>query len=166
MVLKTVNIKLVTGIHQQNKSRFECHMKTSATLQTITAVPRNSSKYSQAPLELCKVLSDSTTAFSGAPYRIVQYWRSWELSTDLRETSIAAETTVQVCRRLGAVNWQQWFVRFHNHKAFCLSYSSLLPLQDVLHHNMTCIIYRSDFKYIHTVNLPAEDAQAWSEKPL
>jgi len=52
----------------------------------------------------------------------------------------AAETAAQLCGRLGAVFSKQWFLGFHMHKAFRLSYSSLLQSQDLLPHNMAWII--------------------------
>jgi hypothetical protein len=39
-----------------------------------------------------------------------------------------------------ASEWKQWFLGFHNHKAFRLSYSSLLQSQDSLSHNIACNI--------------------------
>jgi len=51
---------------------------------------------------------------------------------------------------------QQWFFRFHNHKAFCLSDSSLLHSQDLLRHNMESIIYLGLSSYIRTVDLDAD----------
>jgi len=50
------------------------------------------------------------------------------------------ETSAQLCGRLNAVFAQQWFLGFHNHKAFRVSDSSLLESQDSLYHNMACII--------------------------
>jgi len=91
-----------------------------------------------------------------APFMIVKFWRYWDVCAGLRDTSRVAETSVQLCRRLGAVHSQQWFIAFHNHTAFPLWYSSLLQLQDSQHHNMACIIYLSDSIHIHTVNLAAD----------
>jgi len=54
----------------------------------------------------------------------------------MRKTSRAAESSAQVCRLLGAVFLQQWFIEFYNHQAFHLSYLSLLQSQDLLHHKM------------------------------
>ena len=54
----------------------------------------------------------------------------------------------KLCGRLGAVFSQQWFLEFHNHKAFHQSYWSLLQSQDLLHHNMACIIEVSQDIYI------------------
>ena len=67
-------------------------------------------------------------------YRIVKFWSS--------------ETSAQVCGRLIAIFSQQWFLGFHDHKAFPVSDSSLLQSQDSLHHNMACIIYLSLSIYI------------------
>jgi len=55
---------------------------------------------------------------------------------------------------------QQWFLGFHNHKAFRVSDSSLLESQDSLHHNMACIIYLSFSIYIHMANLAADGTGA------
>jgi hypothetical protein len=70
------------------------------------------------------------------------------------------ETSAQLCGRLSAVFSQQWFIGFHNHKAFRVSDSSLLQSQDSLHHNMACIIYLSHSIYIHTANLAADGTGA------
>jgi len=95
-----------------------------------------------------------------APCRIVQVWSGWDLCTGLWETSRAAETSVQLSWRLGAVFSQQWFSGFHNHNAFCLSYSFLLQHQNLLDPNMACSTFLRDGLYIHTVNLPADGIQA------
>jgi len=101
------------------------------------------------PLELSEGLSESASAFSDAPertcscggafrilwhlsYRRVKVWSNWALCAGQRENSGAAETSGQLCGRLGAVFSQQWFLEFLNHKAFHLSDSSLLQLQDSL----------------------------------
>ena len=66
-----------------------------------------------------------------------------------------AETSAKLCGRHIAVFSQQWFLGFSNHKAFLVSDSSLLQSQDLLHHNMACIIYLSLSIYIHMANLAA-----------
>ena len=71
--------------------------------------------------------------------RIVKFWSSRDLSG-----------------RLGAIFWHQRFLWFHNHKPFNLSYTSLLQSQDLLHHDMACIIYLNLSIYIHTANLAAD----------
>jgi len=107
----------------------------------------STSRCSQPPLDCCKVLSDSARAFTGTPestcsyggafrmlrdltIRILKFWSCWDLCAGLRETSRAAGTTAQVCRRLreqlrpqhklcrrlDALFSHQWFVGFHNHK--------------------------------------------------
>jgi len=110
--------------------------------------------------------------------KIVKFWSCCHLSAGLQETSRAAETSAQVCGRLqeqlrpqhklrwrhGAIYSHQSFLASHNHKEFCLSYSSLLQSRDLLHHNITSILQvslyilirkcrdngdgRSDWKYI------------------
>jgi len=50
----------------------------------------------------------------------------------------------------------QWFLEFHKHKSFRVSDSSLLELQDSLHHNMACIMYLGLSIYKHTANLAAD----------
>jgi hypothetical protein len=70
------------------------------------------------------------------------------------------ETSAQLYGRLSAVFRQQWLLGFHNHKVFRVSDSSLLQSQDLLHHNMTWIIYLSLSIYIHTANLAADGTGA------
>jgi hypothetical protein len=72
---------------------------------------------------------------------------------------VQLETYAQLCGRLGAVFSQQWFLGFHNYKAFRVSDSSVLESQDLLHYNMACIIYLSLCIYIHTANLAADSTQ-------
>jgi len=100
--------------HQQNVNRSGSHMQSSQTLWATSPVLPSTSRCSQTPLELSKVLSDSARAFSGAPestcsyggafrmlwdltYRIVEFWSSWDLCADLRETSRTAETAAGDC---------------------------------------------------------------------
>ena len=54
----------------------------------------------------------------------------------------------KLCGRPGAIFSQQWILGFHNHKAFHLSYASLLKSQVSLHYNMACIISVSIYVYI------------------
>jgi len=42
-----------------------------------------------------------------APSRIIKFWSSCDRWAGLQETSTAAETSVQLCRRLGAMLSQQ-----------------------------------------------------------
>ena len=152
-------------------------MQSSQTLLLTAPVHPRNSRFSQAPLKLSKVLSDSARAFPGdtestcssggtfrmlwdLTYRIVRFWSSWDLCTRLRRRREQRTTSVQLCGRLNAVFWQQWFMTFHNHKAFCVSDSSLLQSQDSLHHNMACILYLSHSIYIHTANLTADGTGA------
>jgi len=144
-------------IHLQNVNGSRSHMQTFQTHQSTTPVLLNLSRRSHPPLELSKILSDSARAFPCAPestysdkgtlrmeqdltYRIVKFWSSWNLYVGQRETSRAAETSVQLWRRLGAMFWKQWILGFHSYKAFCLSYLPLLQSQGLLHHNMGCIM--------------------------
>jgi len=124
---------LLKVIHQQNVNRSGCNTLFSQTLQMPSPVLLSTSRCSQTPLELSKVLSDSPRAFSGAsestcsyggafrmlrdfPYGIVKIWNSWDLCADLWETSKEAETTGPFCGRFGAVFSWRWFLL--NHKAF------------------------------------------------
>jgi hypothetical protein len=59
-----------------------------------------------------------------------------------------------------AVFSQQWFIRFQNHNAFCVSDSSSLQSQDPLPHNTACIIYLRFSIYIHKANLAADGTGA------
>jgi len=93
----------VHWVHQQNVNRSGSHMQTSQTLFLPSPVLLCTSRCTQAPLELCKVLSDSARAFSGAPestcsyggafrtlrdmtISIVKFWSSWGCYAALRET--------------------------------------------------------------------------------
>jgi hypothetical protein len=79
--------------HQQNVNRSGSNMQSSQTLRATSPVLLSTFRCSQTPLELSKVLSDSTRAFSSAPestcsyggafrmlrdltYRIVKFWSS------------------------------------------------------------------------------------------
>jgi len=91
-------------------------------------------------LQQCRCIQDAI----GLTSRIVKLWSWCELCTSLQEMLRAAETLPQVCRRfreqlrplckccgrLGAIFSQQWFLGSNDHKAFCLSYSSLWQIQD------------------------------------
>ena len=144
-------------------------MQFFQTLQAISPVLLSTSRCSKTPLELSNVLSDSERAFSGAPestgryagvfrmlqnltYRIVKFWSSWDLCTDLWKTSKAVETAAQLCGRLQEQLWplhstvEDLVLYSHSSgshtttRHFVLSYSFLLQWQDSLHHNMACII--------------------------
>jgi len=123
------------GQYQQNVNQSGSHTRSSQTLRATSPVLLSTSRCSQTPLELSRVLSDSARAFSGAPestcsyggaFRIPRdltctigkFWSYWDLCGDLWETSREAETAAEHCGRLGAVFSQEWFL--HNHKAFCL----------------------------------------------
>jgi len=102
---------------QRNVNRSGSNTQSSQTLWATSPVLPSTSRCSQTPLELSKVLSDSARVFSGAPectwsyggafrmlrdltYRIVTFWGSCDLCADLRETWTEAETTAQLCRIL------------------------------------------------------------------
>jgi len=101
--------------HQQDVIRSGSDTQTPQTLQYSSPVLLSTSRCSQPPLELCKVLSDSAGVFSLAPertcsdggtfrmlrdlsIRILKFWSYWDLCADLRETSRAAETSAQALR--------------------------------------------------------------------
>jgi len=159
-MLCSKNLVYLHLMHHQNVNRSGSHTQTSQTLRSTTSVCLSTSRCSQAPLELRKVLWDSTREFSGAPSKIVKFSSCWDICEGLQETSRASETSVQLCGRLDAVFLQRWLLEFHNHEAFRLSYSCLLQSHDSLHSNMACIIYHCDSGYIHMVNLPADGTQA------
>ena len=156
-------------VHQQNVNRSGSHMQSSETPRATSPVLLTTSRCSQTLLELSKVLSDSARVFTGAPEstcsyggafrmlrdltcRIVNFWSSWDLCADLRETSRAAETAAQLCRSLREqprlLHSTAGYLVPYSHSSdsyiatrhFVLSYSSLLQSQDSLHHNLACII--------------------------
>jgi hypothetical protein len=88
---------------------------------------------------------ESTCIFGGAfrilqdlTITVVEYWRSQDLCTCILESFRAAESSAKICRRtakvagifaqlyrrLGDVFSQQWFLEFHPHMEFHLSYLS------------------------------------------
>jgi hypothetical protein len=90
-------------IHQQYVNRSGSHTQTSQTLPSPSPVLLSTFRCYQAPLELCKVLSDSASVFSGAPEstctdgcsfstlqeltnRIVKFLSRWDIRTSLLET--------------------------------------------------------------------------------
>jgi hypothetical protein len=138
-------------MHQQNVMRSGSHTQTSPTLWEPSPVLLRTSTCSQPPLELCKMLSDCARAFSSSPestcsnggafrmlqdltIRIVKFWSYGDLCAGLRETWCC----------------NQWFLGFDNRKAIHRSYWSFFQSQDLLHHNMACII--SVAIYIHSKN--------------
>jgi len=60
-------------IHQHNVIRSGSHTQSSQTLRATSPVLLNTSRRSQTPLELSKVLSDTARAFSGAPGSTCSY---------------------------------------------------------------------------------------------
>jgi len=113
----------------------------------------------QSALRLCKSILRCSwkhlqlwRCIQDAPSRIVKFWSSWDLCADLRETSREAETAAPLCGILGerprplpssAGDLMPYSHRSGSYiitRHFVLSYSSLLQLQDSLHHNMACMI--------------------------
>jgi len=89
--------------------------------------------------------------------RIVKFWSYWDLCPCLWETSREPETSAQGSRRLrvqlrplcklsgrlGAIFSQQWFLGFHNHKAFCYIHKiSNLIIWHVLSNSLHIHTYR------------------------
>jgi len=133
--------------HSYSSAKCKSVRKLHGNLPATPVALTSASKYLQmlpgppgalqsAPRQ-CKSILRTLRAWT---IRIVKSWSSWDLRADLWETSRAAETTAQLCRRLGAVFSQQWFLGFYKHKAFHWSYWSLLQSQDSLPHDMACII--------------------------
>jgi hypothetical protein len=60
-------------VHQQDVNRSGSHRQTSQTLLSLLPVLQSTSRRSQPPLELCKVLSDSAKEFSTAPQSTSSY---------------------------------------------------------------------------------------------
>ena len=156
-------------LHQENENWSGSNIQSSQTLRVTSPVLLSSSRCSQTPQELSDVLSDSPRAFSGAPestcsyggafrmlqdltYSIVKFWSSWDLCADLRQTSRAAKTAMQLCERLrqqpgpprstagNLVPYSPSSGSYITTRHFMLSYSSLLQWPDSLYHNMACII--------------------------
>ena len=175
----SVNIKVWTlsSLHQQNVSWFGSHTQSPQTLGVTSPVLLSTSRCSQTPLELSKVLSDSARAFSGAPertcsyggafrmlrdltYRIVQFWSSWDLCAYLRETLRDAvplcgihreQPRPQCCSAGELVLYSHSGCSYITTRHFILLYSSLLQSQDSLHHNMPCIILVCLYIYILSI---------------
>ena len=71
------------GIHQRNVNRSGSHTQSSLTLRATSPVLLSTSRCSQTPLELSKVLSDSARAFSGAPESTCSYGGAFRMLRDL-----------------------------------------------------------------------------------
>jgi len=111
--MASVSSEMVVGIilameldmawHQQNVNWTGSHAQSCQTLWATSPVLLYTSRCSQTPLELSKVLWDCARAFSSAPestwsyggafrmlrdltYRIVKFWSSWNPCTALQET--------------------------------------------------------------------------------
>jgi len=170
----------VWGLNQQNVNQSGSYTQPSQTLRSTSPVLPSTSRCSQTTLELHNVLSDSATAFSDAPestcsygeafrmlrdltYRIVKFWSFWDICTDLQETSRAAETAAQLCRRLHEqrrpLHSTEGDLVLYTHSGgsytttrhFVLSYSSLLQSQDSRHHNIAHIISVAVYMYIRSI---------------
>jgi len=159
-------LRLCKSIHQQNVIWSGSYTQSSQTLRATSPVLLCTSRCSQTPLELSKVLSDSARAFSGAPestcsyggefrmlrdltYRIVKFWSSWDLCADLRETSRDAAQHCRIHREQPGpqrstagdlVPYSHSSGSYITTKHFVLSYLSLLQSEDSLHHHMACMI--------------------------
>jgi len=113
----------------------------------------------QSALRLCKSILRCSwkhlqlwRCIQDAPSRIVKFWSSWDLCTDVQETSREAETATQLCGILQArlaplcscagdlMPYSHRIGSYITTRHFVLSYSSLLQSQEWLHHNMACII--------------------------
>jgi len=77
MVLQT------NQVHQQNVNRSGSHTPSSQTLRATSPVLLSTSRCSQTPLEVSKVLSDSARAFSGAPESTCSYGGAFRMQRDL-----------------------------------------------------------------------------------
>jgi hypothetical protein len=73
----------VHWVHQQTDNRSVRPTQTSQTLRLPSPVLLSTSKCFLAPLELCKVLSDSARAFSGAPEYTCSYGGAFRTLQDL-----------------------------------------------------------------------------------
>jgi len=69
--------------HQQNVNRSGSNTQSSQTLRATSPVLLGTSRCSQTPLELSKVLSDSARAFSGAPESTCGYGGAFRMLRDL-----------------------------------------------------------------------------------
>jgi len=150
--------------HQQNVIRSGSHTQSSQTLRVTSPLLLSPSRRSppgakQSALRLCKSILRCSwkhlqlwRCIQDAPSRIVKFWSSWDLCTDVQETSREAETATQLCgilrARLAPLCSSAGDLMPYSHRIgsyittrhFVLSYSSLLQSQDWLHHDMACII--------------------------
>jgi len=177
-------------IHQHNVNQSRSNMHFTQTLWATSPVLPSASRCFQTPLELSKVFSDSARAFPGAlesscsygdafrmlqdlTYRIVKFWSSWDLCTDLWETLKQAETAAQLWRRLrklprplqstvgDLVLYTHSSGSYITTRHFVLSYSPLLQSQILLHHNMACTIWVSLYIYIESIWLQMVLEHTW-----
>jgi len=162
--------------HQNKVNESGSNTQSSQTLRATSPVLPSTSRCSQTPLELSKVLWDWVRAFSGAPestwsyggafkmlwdltYRRVKFRNSGDLCADLRETSRATvrdtsrggETAAQHSGAGDLVPYSHSCGSSITTRYFVISYASLLQSQDSLHHNMACIILVSRCMYIRSI---------------
>jgi len=69
--------------HQKNANRSGSNKNTSQTILLASPVLLSTSRCFQAPLELCKVLSDSARAFSGVSESTCSYGGAFRMLSDL-----------------------------------------------------------------------------------
>jgi hypothetical protein len=130
-------------LNQQSVNLSESNREFPQALWSTSPEFLRSSRCSQTTLEEYNVHSDSAKALSGCPEAPTAMDVHSECS-DIWLTACAkidaAETTTQLCRKLGTILLQQGILRFHNHKVFHLSYLRLIQLPYLLHHHTAFII--------------------------
>jgi len=157
--------------HQQNVNLSGSITQSSQTLRATSPVLLSTSRCSQTPLDLSKVLSGSARACSGAPectcsyggafrmlwdltYRIIKFWSFWDLCADLRKTSRQAETAAQLCsilRDCCAKSVEDLVSDSHSSGSFITTRHFVLSYLSLLHHNIACIIWVSLYIYIQSI---------------
>jgi len=75
--------KPLHALHQQNVNRSGSHTQSSQKLRATSPVLLSTSRCSQTPLELSKVLSDSPRAVSGASESTCSYGGAFRMLRDL-----------------------------------------------------------------------------------
>jgi len=161
--------------HQQNVIQSGSNTQSSQVLWVTSQVLLSTSRCSQSPLQLSNVLSDSPRVFTGVrestcsyggalkrlqdlTYRIVKFWRCWDIWAGLRETTKEAETAGQLWGIL-----QEQLRPLRSPAGDLLLFLtavvltkpqgilSLLQSQVLLHHIMACIIQVSVYIYIRSI---------------
>jgi len=87
-------------LHQQNVIRSGSDTQSSQTLRAKSPVLLSTSRRSQTPLELSKVLSDSARAFPGAAESTCSYGGAFRMLHLGYSNFGALETSAQICMRL------------------------------------------------------------------